>query len=270
MAEHMKSLSGRHHPLVTTFRALARGRGGDGTSMLLDGFHLVADAVAAGVPMKVVAFTARALSTPDGARLAAAATSLDADVVEVSEPVMAAMSPVATPAGVVAIAARPDSSAERALERAPQLVVVALDVQEPGNVGAIVRAAEACGATGAIFCGSSADPFGWKALRGSMGSALRLPVAAEPSLDPILASIRSHGVRVVASLPRGGLRPDAVDLRQPTALLLGGEGPGLPDAALDAADERVSIPMRAPVESLNVAVAGALLVYEAARQRGTA
>ncbi len=265
----MRSLSSRHHPLVAAFRELARSRAGEAHPLLLDGAHLLAEAMAAGLPLQTVAFTARALQAPETSALAGALTGSAADLVEVSEPMMAAMSPVAAPSGIVAMAARPASSIDRVLEAAPALVVAAVDVQEPGNVGAIVRAAEAGGATGAAFCGASADPWGWKALRGSMGSALRLPLAADADTLRLVAAARSSGIRVVAAVPRGGERPDSVDLRRPALLLFGGEGPGLPEAVTAEADVRVSIPMRPPVESLNVAVSVALLVYEAARQRGT-
>jgi TrmH family RNA methyltransferase len=268
MAARMTPLSSRRHPLVSACRAIARGGAETTDRMLLDGVHLVSEAVAAGITLHSAAFTPRALSAPEGARLADALSRRSVDVVEVSESVMEAMSPVSSPSGVVAIGVRPDRSLARTLDVAPQMVVVAVDVQEPGNVGSIVRAAEACGATGAAFCGASADPFGWKALRGSMGSALRLPVATGLSLDVMLHALRERGVAIVATLPSGGERPETLDFRHPTALLFGGEGPGLPGSALAAADRRVSIPMRAPVESLNVAVAVALLTYEAARQRG--
>jgi RNA methyltransferase, TrmH family len=268
MAARMTRLSSRRHPLVSTCRALARGNAGAADRMLLDGIHLVSDAVAAGVSLDIAAFTPRALSTGEGGRLAAVLSTRSVDIVEVSESVMQAMSPVSSPSGVVAIAARPNASLARTLERAPQLVVSAVDVQEPGNVGAIVRAAEACGATGVAFCGASADPFGWKALRGSMGSTLRLPVVSGGSIREAMATMQERGISVVATLPAGGQRPETLDFRQPTALLFGGEGPGLPAGILAAADRRVSIPMRPPVESLNVAVAVALLTYEAARQRG--
>jgi TrmH family RNA methyltransferase len=190
-------------------------------------------------------------------------------VVEVSDTVMSAMSPVSTPSGIVAIADRPSWSVDQVFEGAPQLVVIALDVQEPGNAGAIVRAAEACGATGVAFCGASADPFGWKALRGSMGSALRLPLASVPTVDDAFAAARRHGVLLAATRPRGGRLPREADLRQPIAFVLGGEGPGLPASVVETADLCVSLPMAAPVESLNVAVAAALLVYEASNQRRT-
>ena len=263
----MRSLSSRHHPLVATCRALARARGGRDTRLLLDGAHLVVDALAAGLRLDEVAFTARSRSTPEGARLVERLSSTSATLSEVSEPMMAAMSPVSSPSGVVAIAHRPDASLARVLAASPALVVAAVDVQEPGNVGAVVRAAEAGGATGAVFCGASADPFGWKALRGSMGSVLRLPVVGGVTPSDVLAAARPAGLRVLATVPRGGSAPDALDLRAPTLLLFGSEGTGLADEILRDADARVSIPMRAPVESLNVAVSAALLVYEAARQR---
>jgi RNA methyltransferase, TrmH family len=269
MGDIMRSLSSRHHPLVAACRALARPGARNDHRILLDGPHLVTDALAADLSIETVAFTARASSAPEAARLIERLSMTPAELVQVTDSMMAAMSPVSSPSGIVAIAARPVSSLDRVLAAAPALVVSAVDVQEPGNVGAVVRAAEAGGATGAIFCGASADPFGWKALRGSMGSALRLPVASDLPLEHALAAARAAGLRVVATVPHGGEPPEAIDWREPTLLLFGGEGPGLSDDVLAAADARVSIPMRPPVESLNVAVAAALLVYEAARRRGS-
>lgn len=264
----LKRLSSRHHPLVALCRQLARHRAPGDTRLLLDGLHLVGDARRAGLAVETAAFSARALATPEGAGLAAALESTGAEILAVSDALMAALSPLSAPSGVVAIATRPAASLDQVFEGAPSLVVVAVGVQDPGNVGAIIRAAEAGAATGAAFCGESADPFGWKALRGSMGSAFRLPLAPPGvALDEVLAAARAAAVRVVATLPRGGRPVATADLSGPVALLIGGEGPGLPAAALTGADDRVSIPMKAPVESLNVAVAAALLIYEAGRQR---
>jgi TrmH family RNA methyltransferase len=157
---------------------------------------------------------------------------------------------------------------ERVFERAPSLVLILDRVQDPGNVGAIIRAGEACGATGVITTPGTADPFGWKALRGSMGSALRLPVARADSIDDAARAASRAGVRVYASVPREGTSLTSADLTGGLALLLGGEGAGLDAAAIASADERITIPMRPPVESLNVATAAALILYEASRQRG--
>jgi TrmH family RNA methyltransferase len=112
-----------------------------------------------------------------------------------------------------------------------------------------------------------ADPYGWKALRGSMGSTLRVPVAARVPLRDAAAAVRGRRVQLLAAVPRGGRPLPAVDLRRPSAILLGSEGQGIPVELLDLADERLSIPMRDPVDSLNVGVAAALIAYEASRQR---
>jgi TrmH family RNA methyltransferase len=146
-------------------------------------------------------------------------------------------------------------------------VVVACDIQDPGNLGAIARVAEAGGASGLVAAGRCADPFGWKALRGSMGSLLRLPTVRCAAPEDEVAEARRHGCRIVAAVPRGGLPLFQAALKGPVAFLIGGEGPGLAPALAAGADQRVSIPMHPPVESLNAAVAAALLVYEAWRQR---
>jgi TrmH family RNA methyltransferase len=100
-----------------------------------------------------------------------------------------------------------------------------------------------------------------------MGGTFRLPIAARGSLTEVIASARELGVRLVAAVPRGGTPLPDVDLREPTAIVLGGEGAGLSSAVMAAVDETVTIPMQAPVESLNVAIAAALILYEAMRQR---
>jgi RNA methyltransferase, TrmH family len=263
----MKRLTSRHHPLVGACRALARRRGpGDGR-VLLDGLHLVQEARHAGLSFDALALNAATLRLAEGIALAEGLARDGAEVVEVSDAVLEAMSPVSTPSGIIAIARGPEWTLERVLAASPRpLVVVAFDVQDPGNVGAIARAAEAGGASGLVLCGASADPFGWKALRGSMGSLLRLPTVAGAGWVEAVAAIRSRGARIAATIPRGGLPLFDADLSRPLAVLLGGEGQGLPSEAVEAADLRVSIPMQRPVESLNVAVAAALLVFESARR----
>jgi TrmH family RNA methyltransferase len=147
-------------------------------------------------------------------------------------------------------------------------VVGLVDVQDPGNVGAVIRVADALGATGVGVTERSADPGGWKALRGSMGSAFRLPVA-RLDLATLLAEAGRAKAQVAAAVARGGTEPALAWLSRPTLLLLGHEGAGLPDDVLRKADLRVTLPMRAGVDSLNVSVAAALVVDEARRQRAS-
>jgi TrmH family RNA methyltransferase len=139
-------------------------------------------------------------------------------------------------------------------------------IQDPGNTGAIVRASEAGGATGLVVSAGT-DPFGWKALRGAMGSAFRLPIALAEDPRDVIRTARQRHVRVLASSPRGKRSLFDTTLTGPVAIVLGGEGAGLDSDVLSLADEVFQIPMHAPVESLNVAVSAGLAVYEAHRQR---
>jgi TrmH family RNA methyltransferase len=190
-------------------------------------------------------------------------------VLSVSENVMAAMSPVQTPTGIVAIAEVAPPPLDRVMGNGSTtpLVVVLAGVQDPGNLGGVVRTAEAAGATGLVACVPSADPYGWKALRGAMASTFRLPVPERVSLHEALAAARRRGLTIAAAVPRGGVPMHEYDFTRPVAVMLGGEGAGLSADELARADERVTIPMKPPVESLNVAVSAALILYEAYRQR---
>ena len=261
----MEQISSRQNPLVKRVRALANERGTDG-DVLLDGAHLIEEALASSVELRLVLVAHDAMDGPLGA-LAARAAARGARVLALGPTVAAAVSPVRSPTGIVAVAALQPRPVDSILQRAPQLLLVLDHVQDPGNVGAIVRAAEGCGATGLVAGPGTADPFGWKALRGSMGSAFRLPIARAEELAEPLTRAKRAGVRVFAAVPRGGTPLHQANLAGPSAFVLGGEGAGLSHTILDAADEAITIPMLGRVESLNVSVAAALVLYEAFRQR---
>jgi RNA methyltransferase, TrmH family len=259
-----RHVSRRQHPLVARFRETARR---PGNTMLLDGPHLVAEALASGVLVEVAAFHRDGLEDPELSRLSK--TRGIVTVVTVSDSVIAAISPTRTPVGVVAIAHRPRVDPSTVVAGDRPLVVIAVDIQDPGNLGALVRSAEAGGATGVIAAGASADPFGWKALRGAMGSAFRLPIARVRETSEALALVRRvSGLRVAAAISCRGVPMSEADLTGALAIVIGSEGSGLADDIVANADLQITIPMAPRVESLNVAVAAALLVYEARRQRG--
>jgi RNA methyltransferase, TrmH family len=265
----VRTITSRQNPLVALCRRLAHGHHDEGTrsTLLLDGLHLVQEAIDADVPLNLVAVNEDLWHSGGPERdLVARVEPGATEVVLVSRAVMEAMSPVRTPSGMVAVARWQDRSPDRVLAGETPLLVLAIDVQDPGNVGAMIRTAEAAGATGFIACGVSADPLGWKALRGSMGSAFRLPLLRQVPSGDARSLARTRGLALVAAA-RGGRDMTASDLRRPVALMLGGEGAGLPPGALADADDVVSIPMTPPVESLNVAVATGVLLYEAYRQR---
>ena len=258
----VRRISSRQNPLVTRFRHAARaGAGGD---VLIEGATLVREALDAGWAPTVLVFTEEAVASPEGAELARLAAA-DGEVVVVPPRVMDAISPAAAPSGVVALASPRFRTMDDVFRPPPALAILAVGVQDPGNLGAIVRVAEAAGATGVLACGPSAHPGGWRALRGSMGSVFRLPVTEAPVGEALRAS-RAQDARIVA-LALGGTPMDRVDLTAPAALVVGAEGSGLPRDILDAADVVLTIPMRPPVASLNVAVAAGVALYEARRQR---
>jgi TrmH family RNA methyltransferase len=253
---------------VRTFRELAAKPDPAGSRLLLDGAHLVQDARRAGLSFDtVIVSSARIEANAEAAVLARDLEHAGATVLAADDRVFEAVSPVKTPSGIVAIARRDAVSAEAVCDGDAALVVAAVDVQDPGNVGSLLRAAEAGGATGALVCGASASPFSWKALRGGMGSTLRLRIAAGLDAAHALACMRQAGLQTLAAVARGGRDPDEIDWTRPTGVMLGGEGPGLPEEIIAACDARVTIPMAPEVESLNVAVAGAVLIYAARRQR---
>jgi TrmH family RNA methyltransferase len=266
----MERITSRQNAMVKRFRELVRAaNGAKAGEMLLDGAHLVQEALACGVAVEVAAFGDRHVATPQSplARIAQDVKRHGGRVLTVSDHVLAAMSPVQHPSGVVAIAHARPCDLRAAFAGVPQLVLVLAGVQDPGNVGAIVRAGAACGASGIVTIEGSANPFGWKALRGAMGGTFRMPVAARGTLAEVIAAARDANVDLIAAVPHGGTPLPRVDLRGPTAIVLGGEGAGLSETALAAASEKVTIPMRPPVESLNVSIAAALVLYEASRQR---
>ncbi len=264
----MRTISSRQNAIVRTCRALAAAPDPAGARVLLDGAHLVRDAQDAGTAFELVVVSeARLAAASEEGDLARALDADGIDVVVASDDVFAAVSPVKTPSGLVAIASRVPTSATAICSRNAPFILAAVDVQDPGNVGSLLRAAEAGGVTGMFVCGTSASPFSWKAVRGSMGSALRLPVVAGMQTASVISCMQQSGLRTVAAVPRHGEDPDAVDWRGGIGLLLGGEGAGLTDETIARCDVRVTIPMSPRVESLNVAAAGAVLVYAARRQR---
>jgi TrmH family RNA methyltransferase len=255
----------RTNPLVKRLRALKeRGTGGD--LALLEGFTLVEEAVAAGVEVMEAAITPRAGESARGAALLRQLAARGVPVRHLDEGVLASLSETETSQGLVALARRP-SFDEDSMYAGRPLILVAASLQNPGNVGALLRSAEAAGATGAYLAGRTADPFSWKALRGAMGSAFRLPHVHGVRAEEALARLRSRGVTILAAVAAGGDRYDQADLTRPVAFLLGPEAGGLEAALAAATAGRITIPMAGRAESLNVAVAAAVLLFEAARQR---
>ena len=260
-------ITSRENPWLKRFRAALHGRGDRADPALpslgLEGPHLVEEALRAGLRLEAILLadsaerhlTALRKLLPTGLRL-----------LRTTDRLFESVGATEAPQGIAALAAPPEWTLDHLL-RADPLVVVIAGVQDPGNVGTIVRGAEAFGATGVVACRGTAHPLAPKSLRASAGSALRLPLLAGVPPDRVLSDLRARGLRQCAASLSGGCAPDQAGLDGPTALWIGGEGAGLPPEIENAADVRVRIAISSAVESLNAAMAATVLLYEAARQR---
>jgi len=263
MTEADAPIHSSKNPLFRRFRSMKEG--GDGLC-LLEGPKLVEEALLSGIAVLEAAAAPRAGRSERGRRVLAALREGGVPVRAMDERLVDALSEAETSQGLLALARRPEF-AEESLFPPGALVVVAVGVQDPGNLGGLLRTAEAARASGAYLTEGTADPFSWKALRGSMGSAFRLPHLRGLLPGEAVRRARERGLAVLAAAADGDVPYDRADLRRPFALLLGREGGGLPEELVRSADERLAIPLAGPVESLNVGVAAGILLFEAARQR---
>ena len=231
---------------------------------MIEGPTLVREALAAGVHLSDLFVTA----TVDPG-LVAEATAAGAAVRWVSPDVLSRAVDTVTPQGVAAIAPRIEVSVEDAVAAAAHgpIALVLVDVADPGNAGTLLRAAEAAGAAAVLFCGSSVDPCNPKCVRASAGALFHVPVATGGEAQAVLQRFKGSGVLTAATVVRGGTRYDVADLAGPLALVLGSEAHGLPAGVADTVDLHLTIPMAGRSESLNVAMAGSVLLFEALRQR---
>lgn len=192
----------------------------------------------------------------------------DAPVTLVTERAAKALSETVTPVGLVAVCETPEASLGEVLAAGPRLVAVAVELSEPGNAGTLIRTADAMGADAVVMAGHSVDPYNGKCLRSSAGSIFSIPVVHGVDAAEAVARLREAGLQVLATTLDGEVSLDSpefqADLSGPTAWLFGPEAHGLPDELTRAATHRVHIPMPGSAESLNVATAGAICLYQSA------
>jgi RNA methyltransferase, TrmH family len=229
---------------------------------LAEGPNLVEAALRRGLVSEV--FATENASARFGGMLAGVPVQL------VTERAAKALSDTVTPVGLVAVCAVPDVALDDVVADRPRLVAVAVEISEPGNAGTLIRIADAMGADAVVLAGHSVDPYNGKCLRASAGSMFSIPVVAAPDAHGAVTALRAAGLQVLATTVDGETRLDEADglLARPTAWLFGPESHGLPAEIAAAADRRVSIPMAGGAESLNVASAASICLYQSARALG--
>lgn len=225
------------------------------THLLLEGEKTILDAVSAGAALDHVLHD-ESVRPGRLAQLTSTRPRL------VSRAVLERLADSRTPQHLIAIARRRDVPSAEILARSGAVVFV-FGIQDPGNLGAIVRVAEAAGAAGVLSAPGTADFFHPRTIRGSAGSVLRVPVSGKVSFEPFAASAREAGRTICGAVSQGGEDPFEKPLPDRSVLVIGSEGGGLPAGAYRYLDRKLTIPMRPPVDSLNAAVAAALLLYSA-------
>ncbi|SCY13163.1 TrmH family RNA methyltransferase [Butyrivibrio sp. INlla14] len=193
---------------------------------------------------------------------------------EVSEDVMKKMAATQTPQGVLAVISQYHYTLEEVIkgynqddENARPLMLILENIQDPGNVGTMLRSGEGAGVTGIILSKGSADIYNPKVIRSTMGSIFRMPFIYVESVPQVLETLKASGIHTYAAHLKGEKNYDEFDYTKPTAFLIGNEGNGLTKETADAADTYILIPMKGEVESMNAATSAAILTFEASRQR---
>lgn len=263
-------ITSRQNPLIQQARAASKGAAKD--LLFIEGLRLCEEAARARLDCTEVLHTEKFAADTRGAQLLGDLRQLNPRFTLVGEQVLASLGDTKTPQGIILLARRfktEQATFEKSLRPNP-LIVVLSRINNPANAGAMLRVAEAAGATGVIATDGTTDLLSPKALRGAMGSSFRLPLWTNADFAEVVSWCGARGIRTVSADLTAAQTHTELVWTGARAVLMGAEAGGLDEAEIRVADERIRIPMRPPVESLNVAVALAVILYEAARQRGHA
>ncbi len=253
-------VTSRANARVKQLRAATSGNARlSGGLIAIEGETLVHEALRSGLLLKTV-FVSERREVPRG-------LPAGVEVLRCSNEVLQSAVETQSPQGIAALVLPKQWDLAEALRGEP-LLLVAVGLQDPGNLGTLIRSAEAFGATGVLTTLGTVNAWNQKALRASAGSVFRMPVVAVTEAE--LVGLKARGIRLFAAVAAGEnvVAAGAADFTQDCALLIGNEGAGLGQKFIDLADALITIPCPGPVESLNAAIAGSLLLYEASRQRG--
>jgi TrmH family RNA methyltransferase len=265
----LRRIEGRHNALVKQLRqAFAHAERTEDGDSAIEGMHVIEEAIRSGLRFHAVFFRE---SAQDRAARLLPQIGAHVDTLLLPDKLFDGAVPSDSPQGVAALVKLKEFSIDDVLERlqiGPIIGVVGL--QDPGNLGTILRSAEAFGSAGLVLGEGTVSMFNSKVIRASAGSVFRLPVVTAKTADmmeSVSAKLREHGVRLIATSSHKGTPIDQAKLSDPSAIFIGSEGAGLPKQLMKQMDETVAIPHSPRVESLNAGVAASVILYEVSRQR---
>jgi TrmH family RNA methyltransferase len=275
-AQHrLRRIEGRHNPLVKQLRqAFAHAELTENGDCAVEGLRILEEAIRSGLRLSAVFFRE---SAQDRAERLLPQIGAQVETLLLPDKLFDSLVPSESPQGVAALVRLKEFSLDDLTERLQVgPIVVLAGLQDPGNLGTILRSSEALGSAGVVLGEGTVSPFNSKVVRASAGSVFRLPLvhgqgkSAENKLEEASETLRENGVRLIATSSHKGTPLDQADLKGPAAIFFGNEGAGLPRELMAKVDEFISIPHTSQVESLNAGVAASIVLYEAARQRQNA
>jgi RNA methyltransferase, TrmH family len=268
----LRRIEGRHNPLVKQLRqGFSRSELTDAGDCAIEGLRILEEAIRSGLRFSAVFFRE---SAQDRAQRLLPQIGAQVETLLLPDKLFDSLVPSESPQGVAALVRLKEFSLDDLLERlhvGPIIVLVGL--QDPGNLGTILRSSEALGSAGIVLGEGTVSPFNSKVVRASAGSVFRLPVVhghekpATFKQEDIVRKLKTKAIRLIATAAHKGTSVDQSDLKTPAAIFFGNEGAGLPRDVMAQMDEFISIPHTSQVESLNAGVAASIVLYEAARQR---
>ncbi len=267
MAE-ISTITSRDNRRLVDIRKVREGKMPD--RIFVEGVRLTEEALRSGIPLLESVVSSSFLENGRNSDVIQAMADRNVSLVETPDRLFSSLADTVSSQGVICIAERPASGPSRlaaATGSATGLFVFLQETNDPSNLGAVLRTAEAAGAAGAIISHGSADVFSPKALRAGMGSSFRLPIWDGAVLEESVAWARGLGIQVVAADISGKRSYSEVDWRRQSLVVFGSEAHGLGADQLRLADEIVTIPMQNDVESLNLAVSSGIILFEAVQQR---
>ena len=260
-------LTSTDNPKVRYFNSLKQNKSRKAAGkFLIEGIHLVGEAMQAGLIDRIL-YSETVLKTSEGKNLMGKIISSGVQSEEASVQVINHLSSVETPQGILASVNPKASDLGNLFEKPDPLIIVACGIQDPGNLGTMIRTADAAGCSGIILTAGTVDPYNDKVIRASSGSIFHLNMVKIDDIIELVSSLKRRGVKVISTVVDADKEYYLADYSGPSAILIGSESKGLSPEIERLSDETVAIPMLGGVESLNAAVSCAVIMYEALRQR---
>jgi RNA methyltransferase, TrmH family len=265
VTSRLRRIEGRHNAQVKELRrAFVRAELTTSGACAIEGLRIIEEAIRSGLRFEAVFFSESAMNKAE--RLLPQ-IGAHVDTLLLPPTLFSSVVPSDSPQGVAALVRLKTFALDDVLRAAESGIIVAVaGVQDPGNLGTVLRSAEAFGAAGVLLGENTVSHFNSKVVRGSAGSVFRLPTV-RVKLQEVIPRLREKGIRLLATSSHKGTALDEANLDEPTAVFIGSEGAGLPRDLVSLMDETIVIPHAAQVESLNAAIAASIVLYEAARQR---